>query len=536
VNDPDVLVVGSGCAGAIAAETLALRGARVLVLDVGLRDERYAPLVPAKPFLEVRRTEPDQHRYLLGDDLEGLPRGPVGSGAQLTPPRRHLVSEVDRLLPILSDTFAPVESLAQGGLGGGWGVGCNAFSAAELAACGLDAARVRDAYRAILPRVGVSGARDDAAPYTCGALDGLQPPSEPDRNGRALLARYARVKPALNRDGFFLGRPSLALLTRDQDGRRATAYRDMDFYEDRDQSAFRPAHLVDRLRARPGFEYRAGKLALSFREEGERVLVESLDVRTGALEVASARRLVLAAGVLGTARIVLRSSGAGAGARLPVLCNPYAYVPCLAPRMLGSGPDAPRTSFAQAMLFHDPRGDGADVAQASLYSYGSLLLFRLVSEVPLDLRAARELMAWLSPALVIAGVHQPEPAEHAGRLWLVPDPASPTGDRLAVDYPVSAARRATLAARQRAYGRALRRLGCWPLAKVEPRMGASIHYAGPLPFSDEERPLTLARDGRLHGHRRVFVADASGLRYLPAKGLTFTLMAQAHLAAEAALS
>ncbi len=45
---------------------------------------------------------------------------------------------------------------------------------------------------------------------------------------------------------------------------------------------------------------------------------------------------------------------------------------------------------------------------------------------------------------------------------------------------------------------------------------------------------TLAPDGRLHGTANVWVADGSGFRFLPAKGVTLTLMANAHRVAEAA--
>jgi choline dehydrogenase-like flavoprotein len=45
----------------------------------------------------------------------------------------------------------------------------------------------------------------------------------------------------------------------------------------------------------------------------------------------------------------------------------------------------------------------------------------------------------------------------------------------------------------------------------------------------------LRPDGKLHGAKRVYVADGSGFNYLPAKGLTFTIMANAHLAAANAM-
>ena len=79
----------------------------------------------------------------------------------------------------------------------------------------------------------------------------------------------------------------------------------------------------------------------------------------------------------------------------------------------------------------------------------------------------------------------------------------------------------------------LRRLGCWPLGIIEPGPGSSIHYGGMFAPSDQELPLTVARDGVLRGTRRVHVVDGAGFAYLPAKGPTLTLMANAHRIADA---
>ena len=74
----------------------------------------------------------------------------------------------------------------------------------------------------------------------------------------------------------------------------------------------------------------------------------------------------------------------------------------------------------------------------------------------------------------------------------------------------------------------MRKLGYWSLKRVQPEMGASIHYAGTLPFGTRDNPFTLSKNGRLNGTKNIFVADSSGFTYLPAKGLTFSLMANAH--------
>ena len=531
MTDPvECIVVGSGCSGAIAAGTLVDAGVRVTMLDVGHQDERYARAIPARDFVSIRREESGQHRYLIGDEAEGVVFGEVAEGEHITPPRRHIMRDVDRLIPLASETFRPFESLGYGGLGIGWGLGCWEYSHAELRAVGLDPAAMRDAYQHVGDRIGISGVRDDAAAYTVGDLRNLEPPTQMDRNHRLLLRGYERRRATLRRRGFVLGRAPLALLTEDRPGRGRYAYRDMDFYSDADRSAWRPWIAVDELRERDALRYVGGQLVRRFSERDGYVEVEALDVETGAARTYRARRLVLASSALGTARIVLRSLGDRAG-QVPLLCNAYAYIPCLQPGLVGHEVEAPKLGFSQLSLFHDADGAHRDVAMASLYSYQSLMLFRIVKQAPIDLADARVLMRWLMSGFLLMGLHQPDPGSAARRLWLGPDRASPTGDRLEARFAFSADERRAHQRRRRRFIAAMRSMGAYALRTVDPGPGGSIHYAGTLPFADREQPLALDRTGRVHGTERVYVADGSGFRYLPAKGLTFSVMANAHLVA-----
>jgi len=65
---------GSGPGGVNASAPLVGAGKRVLMLDFGNEDRRYAPLIPHEPFSTVRRTDVTQHRYFIGDGFEGARR------------------------------------------------------------------------------------------------------------------------------------------------------------------------------------------------------------------------------------------------------------------------------------------------------------------------------------------------------------------------------------------------------------------------------------------------------------------------------
>jgi choline dehydrogenase-like flavoprotein len=72
-------------------------------------------------------------------------------------------------------------------------------------------------------------------------------------------------------------------------------------------------------------------------------------------------------------------------------------------------------------------------------------------------------------------------------------------------------------------------LGCvapGSMVKILPR-GSSVHYAGTIPMGGSEDEHTTRADGMVRGFDGLYVADGAGFPWLPAKNITFTLMANA---------
>ena len=65
-------------------------------------------------------------------------------------------------------------------------------------------------------------------------------------------------------------------------------------------------------------------------------------------------------------------------------------------------------------------------------------------------------------------------------------------------------------------------------------MGASVHYAGTLPMSKDAAPFTTTEFCQSRDLDNLFVVDGATFPFLPAKNITFTLMANAVRVAEAA--
>jgi choline dehydrogenase-like flavoprotein len=509
-----------------AAAPLVAAGRRVVLLDYGNRDRHYAAMIPHQPFTELRRSDAQQHRYFLGDRFEGIPFGPVRVGAQLTPPRMHILAEAAERQPVEADGFAASMSLALGGLGAGWSAGVFPFTDDELAAMSLTVDDLRPHYDAVAERIGVCGDHDDLEPFFPSSPS-MMPALEVDTNAEVVLARYAGQREALNSAGFFLGKARLAGCTRRHRERGPHAYLDMCYWADLDRSIYRPRWTLEELQASDSFGYLDRRLVHAFSETASGVRVHAVNGDTGAEEVHEARALVLAAGTLGTARIVLRSLDAYE-TRVPLLCNPYAYVPTLNLGMLNRPARDRRYSLAQLTAIVSSKSTGGTnrIVQAQLFSYRSLLTFKLMKETPLAYGSALRILRLLIPKFAILGIHH-EDRPSPDKFCTLRRGTSGAPDRLEIGYRLREEESRMHEADERVLLRYFRRLGCLPLRTMRPGHGASLHYAGTFPILADGGPLTCDREGRLRATRAVYLADGSIFPWIPPKGLTFNLMANA---------
>ncbi len=412
-----------------------------------------------------------------------------------------------------------------GGLGAGWGSGSQTFESFELDRAGLPVEEMRDCYDVVSRDVGVSGSReDDTAESSIPSV--VQPAAAIDANARAIFAAYARRRDELRACGFILGRAPLAMLTEPRDRgtpfeRGANPYNEMDFYGGSARSVYRPKYTIEELLARTNFRYIGGALVERYTDEPEGVRVEYRDVRSGTTHTVSACRLILAANPLNTARIALRSRGARG--KQPLLCNPYHYIPTLNLAMLGRPVEERRHSLAQLVGSYTPVHRDGEHVFAAFFSYRSLMHFRLVREMPLPPALGLLVSRVLMNALAIVGVHHPECATAEKWVRLTAD------DTLEAAYALGDHERAAIDSDLRGFGRVLRTLGCVPLSTIATPPGSSIHYAGTIPIAAGagDPDLTCTPGGRLNGTENVYVGDSSTWRYLPAKGPTLSMMANA---------
>jgi hypothetical protein len=523
----DYIVIGSGCTGAMAAETLCASGKKVLMIDTGIEGNTNSNI--GGNFIEKRYNDAAQTNFFLGDHYECLNESTHPNIPQQTPQRKFMSDFTDKLIPVISKNFFPVESLAMGGLGNGWGLGSYVFSKAELKKCSLPVHEMAGAYQTIAKRIGISGATDDdATPFCHNNHFPVQSPIQLNASAESFYNRYRKHSNNFRSKGLSMGRPSLALLTEAMNNREPYTYNDLDFYANEGNSAYRPYITIEKLIQEGKLLYNKGWLAVAFTEENDITTVECLHIDTLERKRFHARKMILCTGTLGTARIVMRSMPGGE--RLPVLCNAYTYMPMCYLPFTGKKNTGQFSGLAQLSMFYDITKNHSHVAMSSIYNYRSLLNFRILKQMPLNHRDGMKFLKLLTPSLFIAGIFHP--ADYQAQNYIQLNPSqSPTGDSLSAQYTYAGKEKETIDQTEKTFASAFLKLRCLVLKKMQTPTGGSIHYAGSLPFSKTPKPFHISPEGKLYGTDNVYVGDGSGFTYLPGKGLTLSLMAYAHLTA-----
>jgi choline dehydrogenase-like flavoprotein len=509
----DAIVVGSGPAGTFAS--YALRGRNVLVLDVGYR-------APGTPDLEgnlyaLRERKEDLFVPLIGERFEGLRnvyQRPISLKLK-APYTSYIVRDGEKLAPIVSRNFESSLSFAQGGLANAWGAGVFRFNARDLAGFPVTEQELAPYYDELTAHLGVSGRNDDLSEYF-GTDPGLLPPIRLSAMAADILARYQRGRARFRKRGITLGLSRLAVLTRPHAGRAAYRYDNQEFFRPYDPAIYNPVYTLDALEARGEVRVARGYLVTAYREQADRVEVFAKNLATGAVERFEAKHLLLAAGTLCTTKIVLESHAAYAQ-KCPILDNPMSCIPIFRLDRVGEALDRQDSSLAQLnLVYDDPELPG--LLQGSLYGASGPLRSDVIFQLPLAISANLAWSKYMSPAMALWMMFYPGVADGANYFRL-----RESGE-MEINYEWCG------------YGRAEQRLirafrsmgylGARALCQYPP-MGSSLHYAGTLPMKAEPGPFETDREGRLAGTRAVYVCDGACFTHLPAKNLTFTIMANA---------
>jgi choline dehydrogenase-like flavoprotein len=530
---PTVTVVGSGASGVHFALTLLRKGHHVRMLDVGRQGR--APVLPAATLNGLKRELEDPASYFLGSGFEAaLLPGIDEEYYGIPPSKEYVFDHVDGFRHQTSG-FDPLYSFARGGLGEAWTGGCYPFNSAELLDFPFTAEEILRHYAEVARRIGVSGVVDDLSRFMP-VHEHLLPGLRLDSHSERLMGSYARTRDRLNRRGVFMGRSRLATLSVPLGDRQACDYRGRCLWGCPHGSLYVPSMTLRECMEHPSFEYVPGVEVLRLRigQAGRVVaIVGRVPGETTEREF-PVDRVALAAGALLSTRIFLATVLADRGDRVRLtglMDNRQALMPFVNLGMIGHQFSDETYQYHQlgiGVTTDDPR----DYVHGQITTLKTALVHPLIQRLPLDLATATYAFRAVHAALGLVNVNFRDTRREENFVELTDGPVP--GLRLHYQPdPGEAARIKEALGRVK---RSLRSLGCVvPPGMVHIRpMGASVHYAGTIPMTRDAARFTATEFGQSRDYENLFLVDGATFPFLPAKNITFTLMANAVRIAEAA--
>ena len=440
---------------------------------------------------------------------------------------------------VRSRGFAPLFSFAAGGLAEAWTGGSYPFNDGELEAFPFGQRELEPYYGQVAERIGISGADDDLAAFYP-LHDGLQEPLELDRHSQMLLDTYARKKSKLQgRYGWHMGRARIAALSAALGDRPACSYLGRCLWGCPTGAFYTPSLTLQQCQRFPGFDYVPGIRACHFTtDDGGRVTaLHGHALRDGSAFSIPTSTLALAAGTLCTAQIVLESI-ARAGGSCPTLSgimdNRQVLMPFVNLKLIGQPFAAASYQYHQVAIGVDAGGP-MDYVHGLVTTLKTAQIHPVVQTIPGSLGIALSMFRNIHTALGLVNINFSDQARPNNTLELERDRDG--RGRLHIRYQPPPGEAERIARTNRLFRRALMALGCVappPMTRTRP-MGASVHYAGSFPMTAETGgDWTTDPFGRLRAFDNLYLVDGSTFPSLPAKNLTFTLMANAARIADAA--
>lgn len=517
-------VIGSGPAGVACASALLARGARVLMLDAGIKLEpERARIVSELAQKKFSEWQPSQIAAVHGEtdaDLKGLPNKKL-FGSDF--PYRETVEKI----PWRAHDAGVCPSLGLGGLSNVWGAAMLPLRDDDISDWPIKNADLADHYRAVTEMTGFSGRPDDLEEIL--PLYAKNPvPLKSSRQAASFLAGLEKRRDALRARGWHFGQSRVAVRAADSPKGRGCVYCGYCMTGCVYGCIFNAADTVHELQRQDNFRYESDVIVTRLREQTGTVLIEGFHRKSGEALSFEAERVYLAAGVIPTAQIVLRSQDAF-DRPLTLRDSQYFLFPIIRARRVPGVEAEALYTLSQVFLELNHSRISRRSVHLQVYTYSDTIASAVRRSLgPLKV-FARPILERL---LIVQGyLHSDESA--AIQMTLRRDGGG-YGDRTkdfldlepALNPETTGAVKRVLRELQGQFW-ALGGFVIPPMLQIS-RPGRGFHCGGSLPMRAQPGDFETDCVGRPRGWSRVHVVDASVLPTVPATTITFSVMANAH--------
>ena len=511
-------VIGSGPAGTACAMALLARGASVTMLDAGLELEADK----AETIRQIAGKKPGQWTAQDRAAIRGeMPAGAKGIPLKLLFGSDFPYRETTELIPWRTRGADLLPTLALGGFSNVWGAAMLPHRDKDISDWPINHEDLSLHYQAVTEFTSLAAGNDDLKdwfPTHCREPQFLRLSSQAE----ILLKNLEASRAPLRDRGWRFGRARVAV--RGQDGPCAPGC----IYCRECMSGcpygciYNSADTVREMQANPRFSYQRNVIVTRLREEKDRVIITGFERKTRKPLSFNADRAYLAAGVIPTAQILLRSQSVY---DRPVLLrdSQYFLVPLLLAKRVRNVQQEQLYTLSQLFIELDRPHLSAHTVHLHLYTHSDII----GEAVRKTLGPLKMLAPQLEDRMVIVQgyIHSAESSSIAMTLR-----RNGEQDFLELEARKNPATRRTVKRVMNELLKNVLRLGGAVLPPMlqmaEP--GRGFHNGASFPMRKEPAELETDMLGRPRGWSRLHVVDASALPSVPATTITFSVMANAH--------
>lgn len=532
-----ILIIGSGASGVHFALSVLRKDYDVVMLDVGYK--KHPVINPQDCFNDLKSNLAEPAEYFLGEKFQAVIYPDFEPEYYGFPPSKDYVFANVPNNSIQPQGFAPLFSFAQGGLAEAWTAGVYPFNDDDLKDFPFSYRDIEPYYDEVSDRIGIAGLRDDLAHFFPFHRH-LISPLDLDDHSKLLLKDYAQYSDLLNtKFNFFLGRSRIAALSQDKDGRKSCNYDGRCLWGCPSEALYTPSVTLKECLRYSTFTYIPGMYVTHFTLNSKNTIksVIAETSKSKSTEEFHLDKLILAAGTLSSSRIFLNSILHNYEELIKLeglMDNRQILVPFLNLKMIGKKYNPNTYQYHQIAFVITDRNPG-DYIHGLITTLKTALIHPIIQSIPFDLKSSIFLFRNVHAALGILNINFPDQRRSINHVSLEVGPES-AQPKLIINYIPGPNEKNFIKKTIKKVKRALWKLGCVvPPGVIHIRpMGASVHYAGTIPMSTERISYTVSEYCQSHDFDNLYIVDGTTFPFLPAKNLSFTLMANAVRVAESA--
>lgn len=367
-----------------------------------------------------------------------------------------------------------IQSLAKGGLSEQWHGICDYFSKEELKRIGLPAKQIQQEYEEITKIIK------------------LKPNTSLDFHSKTLL-ESARNSPQSENE----------------------------LYQVPIVYPYKTSTQIEEFKKFKNFTYIPNQLVTIVKDNKNYVEIESLTIDKSSQILTNTKYLILAAGSINTTRILLKSLKLY-NYKTTFLTKAHYITACLHPKVILKNKNSQELNLGQLVISSKNSQSNLNPFFIQMYRFNTLVINKVLKYIPLPKFVALPLLSVFAPSLMIADIRFSAFETKNKYCQLIKEGKN---DILKIFFSESKKEKKNHKDQFRKIVNQLKSWGLFSIRTVKDY--TTSHYAGGVPYQQKPGKISVDLNGKLHQAKRIYVADSSSWKALPAKPPTLTIMANA---------